>query len=172
MKNDKTIELLAALALLAGAWYLYTRSKGLTITGGYANTMMPAYPVTGNAMSPVAPSSSSSTAALNVFSAISKGIATLGAALTHKTAASGNGPTVVPDNPAGIVPSHIGSATGAFGADYISEALPAPDTSLDESLPFWQWDFSFDRPPATPNYAALAYTITPDMAYIPPPPGA
>lgn len=133
------ISLVAAVALLGGAWYLYTRSKGLTLTGQPANPMIAGAAI-GNSFSPVAASNAVSTAATNVFSAISRGLATISAAVAKSTTAPGNAPQLTPANAAGVNPYQTSGVTATPGVPYVGDIPPSPDLYLDTSMPFWQWN--------------------------------
>lgn len=133
------ISLVAGLALLGGAWWLYTRSQGLTLTGQPANTGIRAA-ATGNSTSPVVGSNSVSTAATNVFAAISRGIATISAAIAKSTAAPGNAPQLVPANSSGVNPYQTGGVTSGAGVSYVGDIPPSPDLYLENLVPFWQWN--------------------------------
>lgn len=160
----------AALALLvAGAgWWLYTRSRGLTLTGQPANTMLLPNAATGNSFSPVAPSASVNVGATNVFSAIAQAVSQLGGIFARKQ--GGNAPAVSAPNYAGINPTMTGGPASNPGAPSIGSVLPVPDSSLDNSLPFWGWGFD-PVAPAPIGVPALPWTVPPGFDVVPPPPG-
>lgn len=145
--NETDMRVMLAAGLLGLAWYLYTRSRGLSLTGQYQNPMLLPPAQIGNAMSPVAPNNSVGLAATNVFSAISKAIATV--ASSFKSARGGNAPASSSDTAAGVNARTIGSATSSQGPD------------LGEiQVPFWSWGFD----PVAPDPFGV-----PSLAYWPKP---
>lgn len=157
-------DILIVLVVLGGAWYLYTRSRGLNVLGQYDNTMLrPAQ--TGNSTSPVVATSTTSTWATNAISALLKGIQQITSSIAHAPGNANTRPAAPYNGTA------IGEQTGngtATGASFIGSELPAPDPTLDTGIPFWSM---FDVPPPTPDYSSIAWTVRPEDSYIPPPPG-
>jgi len=171
--NDKqTAQLVVGLALLGGAWYLYTRSRGLTWLGQDAHPMLIPGAQTGTSMSPVVQNTSTGLQATNPIAQLLRGVQTVIASIGH---APGNANTR-PAQPANgtMIGEQTGNGTGNPGVPYIASELPAWNSNLDDSQPFWNW---FDVPPPAPDFAALAWTVDParnggvDYGYIPPPPG-
>lgn len=167
MKSNE--KLIVVLALGGAAWYLYTRQQGLTLTGQPAHPMLP--PGYDPSLSPVRPSGSTNTAATNTAN-IAASISSLANSVISIFAKRPAGNAAVrPSSSFAIPPGNVGQPAANPGVPAIGSELPIGDPSLDESMPYWQWDFSFDVPPVVPNLEALAWTVTPDMNYIPPPPG-
>jgi hypothetical protein len=169
MKTDK---LIALLGLAAGAWYLYTRSRGMTFLGENAYPML--REAGGNQMSLVSPNTSTSTAATNVFSAITKGLAAIFGSLAPNAAKAGNAPRIASAGST-ISPADV----SLWGLQVPRDEPPPPSTSaaypsdagtLNQDAPFWSWNPTMGIPTMswTLNPAILGY----DPNYIPPPPGS
>lgn len=158
MKDDQVILL---LLLAGGAWYLYTRQHGLTLTGEPAHAMIdPSWNAyRPGSMSPVQSTNSTGTAATNVFSAIGSAVQTIARSIT-----AGNNPRVPADSPyilnAGIRNPDV-PVTGGIA--------PEPDPTLADAYPYWTWTY-FDQQPT--QIADLSSTLRPEDFYIPPPPGS
>lgn len=163
MKNDK---LILMLLLAGGAWYLYTRSQGLTLTG------QPQYPLitqgNWNPQSTITPSGSTSVQATNVFSAIASGIQTI----IRSIAQPGNAPIAPSPSYAISGGQAVGAPAANYGVPSVGDPMPAYDPTLEDSNPFWMWDNSFERP-ANGTVQGLEWTLNGpvDYSYIPPPPG-
>jgi hypothetical protein len=172
MRDGERFVLLAALAGVA--WWLYTRSQGLTLAGQYANPMY--IPPASNKQSLVTPSGTTGTLATNVFSQIGQ---VLQSTLRAFTAQPANGPA----QPA---PSSTISLADVsrWGLQVPPDEPPPPSTaavlnttdpSLDTSVPYWSW--GFDRTQLAPGVPLMSWTLNPDTlgfdpSYIPPPPGS
>lgn len=158
---------------LAGlAWWLYTRSQGLDLTGQPVNPMLPPA-VRPSQLSLVNPNTSTSSLATNVFSAVSGFFQQVVHSLQ---AAPGNGPRSSSPTPTGISPADVSSwglaVPPAEAAPAVASQVVAPDPAYNDLNPFWQWGGSYLSPvpsmPWTLNPAVLGF----DPNYIPPPPGA
>lgn len=159
MKNNGNAIIVVGLAGVF--WYLYTSSKGLTLTGA------PAYPP-GYVLPPVAglttvqQNGSTSTAATNLFASALSSISASVGKLLHN--APGNGPAV-------LAPPAYGAPT-ASGP--VAQYAPIPLSAIPSVDPFAWLDpwLNFDQPSAAAGVPALAWTLTPDLSTIPPPPGS
>lgn len=156
MKDDQIILL---LLLVGGAWVLYTRSHGLTLTGEYAHPMIDpsANAFRPGSLSLVQPTTSTGTGATNVFSAIGSAVQTI-----LQRVNAGNMPTRPADSP-----YILNSGISDPGVPIVGGILPPPDPSLADTFPYWSWT----EPPAV-ALADLSFTVRPEDAYIPAPPGS
>ena len=167
MKNDRI--LLAAL-LAAGAWFLYTRSKGLSLAGQPTNVMLPYDRIPREGA--VAVNASTSTYATNVFSQVT------GLVNAFVSKLRGN-PGNVPNQPAaGATISRDNVLSWGLQvppdepAPYVAATSP---TSGEGPYPFWMTPgylvggVPFDQP-GTALVPSLPWTIPQGFDYIPPPP--
>ena len=169
MKTDK---LIVVGALVGLAWYLYTRSKGLTLLGEPANPMLPPA-VNPSRQSLVTPSTSTGTWATNIFGAVSNAFRSI---VDSLHAGPGSSTTLPAPSSTGIAPGDVRRLGLLVPADEPpppsigAGAGTSEDTSLDETLPMWQWV------PPTTAVPSMPWTLDPvalgfDPNYIPPPPG-
>jgi hypothetical protein len=167
MKWDR----LAIAAAFAGlAWYLYTRSRGLTLAGEPLNAMMLPSDVRSSQQSLVSPNAGTSLAATNVFGAISTAFQSI---LGSLKAGAGNTPRIASATSSGIAPGDVTRMGLLVPADEppppsLSNISPTWDPSLDLSMPLWQWGTAVPAMPWTLDPVTLGF----DPSYIPPPPGS
>jgi len=119
MNRDE--RLIAVLGLAGVAWYLYQSSRGLTVTGEQVNPMIPLGRSREGQVSNVTPSSTTSTAATNVFSAIGNAVAGVLGSVIRK--GPGNSPVIVPPTPVGVNVNGIPGQASGF-SEYLGAAQP------------------------------------------------
>lgn len=152
--KDKDLLLLVIVA--AGAWYLYTRSRGLTLTGAVDNAvpMLQSQWLRPDPMSTVTPSGTTSAAAANVFSAIGRAVQSITSALAGPGNTAG-APAQSFAIPGGLA---VGAPASNAGVTNVGDVGQPFDPSLAEASPYWMWDFGWERPVNT-GVPSLDWTL-------------
>jgi hypothetical protein len=168
MKQDEKIVVI--LALGGVAWYLYTRQNGLTLTGQPEHPMIPA---NRNLQSLITPSYATGVQATNTNNPVAAIGSLVNQALSifTKPKAPGNGP-VHTAAPSISIPS-TGAPASSPGVLSIGSQVLTIDPTLADENPFfgWGWDVPLSPADNAAGISSLSWTVTPDMAAIPPPPG-